>query len=69
MKLSTLLPALLKAKEDAGDYDPDIEVWFRRHAKDEAELCEIVAAGQFSIVPDVTLDVRPKTGKGNQIGD
>lgn len=53
MKLKKLKEIIDGCVEQAGDTDPDVEFWI---GEDETELDRI---GQFGVVPDVTITVKP----------
>ena len=60
MKLKVLKSLIDKAAGQAGDSDPDVEVY---HGD---TLYEIVRVGQFNIVPDVVITVVKPTRKGKR---
>jgi hypothetical protein len=54
LRLRELKACIDRAVENAGDGDPEVEVWFRK------SMYRIVRVGQFGIVPDVTITIGPK---------
>lgn len=54
MKLKKLKEIIDKCVENAGDTDPDVEVWFKKAMYDIREI------GQFGVVPDVTITIGEK---------
>lgn len=54
MKLKKLKEVIDQAVENAGDCDPDVEVWFKK------SMYRIMDVGQFGVVPDVTITIGKK---------
>lgn len=63
MKLSELQRALNECSERAGDYDPDIEIWFKK------SMYSIMSIGQFGVVPDVTITIGEKLFSADDGGE
>ena len=54
MKLHELKACIDKAVENAGDYDAEVEVWFKK------SMYRIDRVAQFGVVPDVTITIGAK---------
>jgi hypothetical protein len=55
MKLRKLKEVIDKCVENAGDYDPEVEIWVGDH-----KAYKVARIGQFGIIPDVTISVGEK---------
>lgn len=54
MKLKKLKEIIDLCVINAGDCDPDVEVWFKKAMYDIREV------GQFGVIPDVTITIGEK---------
>lgn len=54
MKLRKLKELVDLAVENAGDCDPDVEIWFKK------SIYDIRSVGQFGVIPDLTIEIGEK---------